>query len=202
MQTKMYNDSQEENPWCCRCGLAVSGGIDDVCTRACGCGAVWNTYLCNAGSCCSRRPLYLRRMQKGLSVKQWFRSETRLQAHFVCVKIKVLLQTSTQKRVALACSQRTVAADMGMENNPVVEDRALACFCCIQLTEKNDRLLVKRFFLTISMPEFVQTVALYANNSSHGTRPLYVHINDAAFLASELHQFLESGIVSGLRPGG
>jgi len=57
--------------------------------------AVCNAYLCNASSCCPRRPLYLRRMQKVLSVKQWFRSETRLQAHFVRVKIKVLLQTST-----------------------------------------------------------------------------------------------------------
>ena len=90
-----------------------------------------------------------------------------------------------------------------MENNPVDEDRALACFCIIQLTEKKDRPLVKRFLRTISIAEFAQMLALHANNSSDGTRPLYVHINDAGVLASELHQCLESGIVSGqLRPGG
>lgn len=109
----MYNGSQEENTSCCRCGLAVSGGIAGVHTCARGCGAVCNTHMCNAGSCCSRRPLYLRRMQKVLSVKQWFRYEPRLQAHFSCVTRKVLLQTSTQKDLhLLVCnehSQRTWA---------------------------------------------------------------------------------------------
>ena len=86
---------------------------------------------------------------------------------------------------------------MGMQNNAVDEDRALACLCCIQLTEKKDRPLVKRFRLTINTQEFVQMLALHANNSSDGTSPLYVHIKDAGCLASELHRCLESVIVSG-----